>query len=76
MIPALIRFTLLWSLPPVSPPVSRFMSLQPGDVVATGTPPGVGLGMNPPQYLAAGDVVELGIHGLGRQRQSVVRAGS
>lgn len=56
--------------------VSRFMSLHPGDVIATGTPPGVGLGMNPPQYLAPGDVVELGIHGLGRQRQSVVRAGS
>jgi 2-keto-4-pentenoate hydratase/2-oxohepta-3-ene-1,7-dioic acid hydratase in catechol pathway len=54
--------------------VSRFMSLRPGDVIATGTPPGVGLGMNPPQYLGPGDVVELGISGLGQQRQSVVRA--
>lgn len=56
--------------------VSRFMSLHPGDVIATGTPPGVGLGMNPPQYLAPGDVVELGIDGLGQQRQTVVGAGA
>jgi 2-keto-4-pentenoate hydratase/2-oxohepta-3-ene-1,7-dioic acid hydratase in catechol pathway len=56
--------------------VSRFMSLHPGDVIATGTPPGVGLGMNPPQYLAPGDVVELGIGGLGHQRQTVVGAGA
>ncbi len=55
--------------------VSRFMSLHPGDVIATGTPPGVGLGMNPPQYLAPGDIVELGIDGLGRQRQMVVGPG-
>jgi len=53
--------------------VSRFMSLQPGDVVATGTPPGVGLGMVPQTYLVVGDVVELGIDGLGTQRQVVVR---
>lgn len=52
--------------------VSQFMALQPGDVIATGTPPGVGLGMRPPQYLKAGDVVELGITGLGRQRQRIV----
>jgi 2,4-diketo-3-deoxy-L-fuconate hydrolase len=56
--------------------VSRFMSLQPGDVIATGTPPGVGLGMNPPQYLAPGDVVELGISGLGSQRQAIAREGA
>ncbi len=56
--------------------VSRFMSLQPGDIIATGTPPGVGLGMNPPQYLGNGDVVELGISGLGRQRQTVAREGA
>ena len=55
--------------------VSRFMSLQPGDVIATGTPPGVGLGMNPPQYLGHGDMVELGISGLGQQRQLVAREG-
>jgi 2-keto-4-pentenoate hydratase/2-oxohepta-3-ene-1,7-dioic acid hydratase in catechol pathway len=52
--------------------VSRFMSLHPGDVIATGTPPGVGLGMTPPTYLAHGDVIELGIIGLGQQRQTVV----
>ncbi|WP_395738049.1 fumarylacetoacetate hydrolase family protein [Prosthecobacter sp.] len=49
--------------------ISRFMTLLPGDVVSTGTPPGVGLGMKPPRYLKAGDVVELGITGLGGQRQ-------
>jgi 2-keto-4-pentenoate hydratase/2-oxohepta-3-ene-1,7-dioic acid hydratase in catechol pathway len=47
------------------------MTLLPGDVIATGTPPGVGMGMKPPRYLQAGDVVELGIEGLGRQRQVV-----
>jgi 2,4-diketo-3-deoxy-L-fuconate hydrolase len=52
--------------------VSEFMTLLPGDVVSTGTPPGVGLGMKPPQYLKAGDVVELGIEGLGESRQQVV----
>jgi len=51
--------------------VSRCMTLLPGDVIATGTPPGVGMGMKPPQFLRAGDVVELGIDGLGRQRQRV-----
>ncbi|WBU52828.1 fumarylacetoacetate hydrolase family protein [Paracoccus sp. SCSIO 75233] len=52
--------------------LSQFMSLHPGDVISTGTPPGVGLGMKPPRYLKAGDVVELGIEGLGQQRQDVV----
>ncbi len=51
--------------------LSQFMSLQPGDIVTTGTPPGVGLGQNPPVYLSIGDVVELGIAGLGQQRQTV-----
>ena len=51
---------------------SRYMTLLPGDVITTGTPPGVGLGMKPPQYLKAGDVVTLGIQGLGEQRQKVV----
>jgi len=51
--------------------LSQFMSLHPGDIVTTGTPPGVGMGMKPPRYLKAGDVVELGIEGLGRQRQTV-----
>jgi 2-keto-4-pentenoate hydratase/2-oxohepta-3-ene-1,7-dioic acid hydratase in catechol pathway len=53
--------------------LSQFMSLLPGDIVTTGTPPGVGLGMKPPRFLKAGDVVELGIEGLGKQRQ-VMRA--
>ncbi len=52
--------------------VSEFMTLLPGDVISTGTPPGVGLGMKPPQYLKDGDVVELGIDGLGESRQEVV----
>ncbi len=51
--------------------LSQFMSLHPGDIVTTGTPPGVGMGMKPPRYLKAGDVVELGIEGLGKQRQAV-----
>jgi 2,4-diketo-3-deoxy-L-fuconate hydrolase len=52
--------------------ISRYMTLMPGDVISSGTPAGVGLGQHPPTYLRAGDVVELGIEGLGRQRQQVV----
>ncbi|HUR89114.1 MAG TPA: fumarylacetoacetate hydrolase family protein [Ramlibacter sp.] len=52
--------------------VSHFMTLMPGDVITTGTPPGVGLGMKPPTYLKRGDVVTLGIQGLGEQRQDVL----
>ncbi|MEX0853862.1 MAG: fumarylacetoacetate hydrolase family protein [Bauldia sp.] len=52
--------------------ISRFMALEAGDVITTGTPPGVGMGMKPPQYLKPGDVVRLGIAGLGEQRQKVV----
>ena len=51
---------------------SHFMTLEPGDVITTGTPPGVGLGMKPPKYLKKGDVMTLGIEGLGEQRQMVV----
>ncbi|MDW9698810.1 2-hydroxyhepta-2,4-diene-1,7-dioate isomerase [Sinorhizobium meliloti] len=51
--------------------LSQFMSLRPGDIISTGTPPGVGMGMKPPRYLKAGDVVELGIEGLGSQKQRV-----
>jgi 2,4-diketo-3-deoxy-L-fuconate hydrolase len=51
--------------------VSQFMTLLPGDVISTGTPAGVGLGMNPPVYLKAGDIVELGIEGLGESGQRV-----
>lgn len=52
--------------------LSQFMSLEPGDVISTGTPPGVGMGMKPPVYLKAGDVVELAVEGLGQQRQDVI----
>ncbi len=52
--------------------LSRFMSLQPGDIISTGTPPGVGHGRKPPVYLRAGQVVRLGVEGLGEQRQNVV----
>ena len=52
--------------------LSQFMSLQPGDVISTGTPPGVGMGQRPPMYLKPGDVMELGIEGLGVQTQKVV----
>jgi 2-keto-4-pentenoate hydratase/2-oxohepta-3-ene-1,7-dioic acid hydratase in catechol pathway len=52
--------------------LSRFMSLQPGDIISTGTPPGVGLGQKPPVYLRPGNVIRLGIEGLGEQRQTVV----
>ena len=55
--------------------VSHFMTLLPGDIITTGTPPGVGLGMKPPQYLKPGDVVTLGIQGLGEQRQRVIAYG-
>jgi 2-keto-4-pentenoate hydratase/2-oxohepta-3-ene-1,7-dioic acid hydratase in catechol pathway len=51
---------------------SQFFVMEPGDVIVTGTPPGVGLGMKPPQFLKAGDVVTLGIEGLGEQKQKVV----
>lgn len=54
--------------------LSQFMSLQPGDVISTGTPPGVGLGQKPPIYLNEGDVMELGIEGMGTQKQVVVQA--
>ena len=54
--------------------LSQFMSLHPGDIISTGTPPGVGLGMNPPVFLKTGDVMELGIEGLGTQRQTCIQA--
>ncbi|MDB4436053.1 fumarylacetoacetate hydrolase family protein [Akkermansiaceae bacterium] len=52
--------------------ISRFMTLLPGDVISTGTPEGVGLGMNPPQFLKVGDIVELGIEGIGEIRQEII----
>jgi 2-keto-4-pentenoate hydratase/2-oxohepta-3-ene-1,7-dioic acid hydratase in catechol pathway len=54
--------------------LSQFMVLEPGDLISTGTPPGVGMGFDPPVFLQAGDVVELGIDGLGTQRQRIVAA--
>ena len=54
--------------------VSQFMSLQPGDVISTGTPPGVGMGQKPQTYLKGGETIELGIEGLGQQRQKVGKA--
>ena len=52
--------------------ISQFLQLEPGDVITTGTPPGVGQGMKPPRFLKAGDTVRLGIAGLGEQNQKVV----
>ena len=63
---------MIFDVPALVSYLSRFMTLLPGDVISTGTPPGVGLGRNPPVFLKAGDVVELGIERLGRQRQRVV----
>jgi 2,4-diketo-3-deoxy-L-fuconate hydrolase len=54
--------------------LSQFMSLQPGDVISTGTPPGVGMGQKPPRYLVPGQVMRLGIQGLGEQQQRTVAA--
>lgn len=63
--------TMVFKVPYLVAYCSQFMSLQPGDVISTGTPPGVGLGMKPPKYLKDGDVVSLGIKGLGQQTQNV-----
>ena len=54
--------------------MSQFMRLQPGDIIATGTPSGVGLGMTPPRFLAPGDVLEVEVEGLGKQRQTIIKA--
>ncbi len=63
---------MIFDVPTLVSYLSRFMTLLPGDVISTGTPAGVGLAANPPVYLKAGDRVELGIEGLGRQQQRVV----
>jgi 2,4-diketo-3-deoxy-L-fuconate hydrolase len=63
---------LIFNIPHLVSYISRFMTLLPGDVISTGTPHGVGLGMNPPVYLKPGDVVELGADGLGTQKQKVI----
>lgn len=66
--------TMIFSVPVIVSYLSRFLSLQPGDVISTGTPPGVGLGQKPPIYLKGGETMRLGIDGLGEQVQKVVRA--
>jgi 2,4-didehydro-3-deoxy-L-rhamnonate hydrolase len=66
--------TMIFSMAKCISYVSQFMTLMPGDIVTTGTPPGVGTGMKPPQFLNVGDVVTLGIEGLGEQRQEIVGA--
>jgi 2,4-diketo-3-deoxy-L-fuconate hydrolase len=64
--------TMVFDVATLVSDISRYMTLEPGDVISTGTPPGVGLGQKPPVYLKAGDVMELGIEGLGVQCQRVV----
>jgi len=61
--------TMVYKVPFLISYLSQFFTLEPGDVISTGTPPGVGMGMKPPRYLRPGDVVTLGIEGLGEQRQ-------
>ncbi|MFM2035542.1 MAG: hypothetical protein RL459_807 [Pseudomonadota bacterium] len=64
--------TMIFTVAKIVSYVSQFMTLMPGDVITTGTPPGVGMGMKPPRFLKKGDVITLGIEGLGEQRQEVV----
>ncbi|HVX05829.1 MAG TPA: fumarylacetoacetate hydrolase family protein [Rhodanobacteraceae bacterium] len=66
--------TMIFDVATLVSHISRYMTLEPGDVISTGTPPGVGLGQKPPVYLKPGDVMELGIAGLGTQRQRVAAA--
>src|ERR1700736_2142818 len=66
--------TMIFSMAKCISYVSQFLTLLPGDIITTGTPPGVGTGMKPPQFLNVGDVVTLGIEGLGEQRQEIVAA--
>ena len=66
--------TMIFGVAKIVSYLSELMTLHPGDIITTGTPPGVGMGMKPPQFLKAGDVMALGIDGLGEQRQQVVDA--
>ena len=66
--------TMIFDVPTIISYLSQFMSLQAGDVISTGTPPGVGLGQKPPVYLQAGQVMRLGIAGLGEEEQHVIQA--
>ena len=63
---------MIFTVPQIIAHLSRFVTLRAGDIITTGTPPGVGLGMKPPQFLKAGDEVRLGVEGLGEQRQIIV----
>lgn len=65
---------LIFNVPFLISYISRYMTLLPGDIISTGTPPGVGAGMKPPRFLKNGDIVELGIEGLGSSKQSLVQA--
>jgi 2-keto-4-pentenoate hydratase/2-oxohepta-3-ene-1,7-dioic acid hydratase in catechol pathway len=65
--------TLIFGVPYLVSYLSRFMSLHPGDIISTGTPPGVGHGKKPPVYLREGNVVRLGVEGLGEQRQTIIK---
>jgi 2,4-diketo-3-deoxy-L-fuconate hydrolase len=65
--------TMIFGVPHLVSYVSRFMSLEPGDIISTGTPPGVGIGQKPPVFLKGGEVIRLGIDGLGSQTQRVVK---
>ena len=64
--------TMIFSVAKIVSYVSRFMTLMPGDIITTGTPPGVGMGMKPQRFLEPGDILSLGIEGLGEQRQTVI----
>ena len=66
--------TMVYQVPFLISYLSRFMSLQLGDVISTGTPPGVGMGQKPPVFLRAGQVMRLGVQGLGEQLQRTVQA--
>lgn len=65
--------TMVYGVAHIVAYLSQFFTLHPGDIISTGTPPGVGMGMKPPHYLKAGDVVELGIEGLGTQKQTCIQ---
>jgi 2-keto-4-pentenoate hydratase/2-oxohepta-3-ene-1,7-dioic acid hydratase in catechol pathway len=64
--------TMIFGVAKIISYVSQFITLMPGDVIATGTPPGVGMGRKPQMFLKAGDTLALGVEGLGQQRQTVV----
>ena len=64
--------TMIFDVVKIVTYTSQFMTLEPGDVITTGTPPGVGLGFKPPRFLKAGDTMALGIEGLGEQHQKVI----